>query len=587
MTYLRCYPVIAVGLLCLSTRAPAAEPATGSQLRRPIAMTLVDDGRWLLVANRKSGSVSVIDAREQRVVDEFAVGRQLSDLVVAPGGQRLLAIDEAAGELIVLSRQDAQFSVTSRLRVSPYPVAATVSADGNTCYVTSLWSRRLTTVDLRSNTVVATLALPFAARELLLVRNDSKLLVADAFGGHLAIVDTSNASSPSLQCVRPLPGHNIRGLALSHDGQKLLVAHQILNDLAETTHNDVHWGVLMSNVLRWLVLDRVLDPQANLMADSHVHLTGDSANPGADPAGIAVSGDGTTFVALSGDHEIGLGKEHDYALYRLPVGQRPTQIAVSPHGLTAYVANTFSDTISVVIVQPDKIPPARVDRDIKLGQQPPLGLVDRGEVLFYDAKLSLDGWISCHSCHTDGHTNGLLNDNLGDKSFGAAKRVQSLLGAAHTGPWAWNGGMARLEDQISKSIRTTMQGADPSDEQVAALTAFVKTLEPPPPLARLDPTADNDAIARGKAIFEGQQCGQCHRPPLYTTPETYDVGLADKVGNRQFNPPSLLGVGHRDRLFHDNRAASLEDVFLKHQHQLTAPLDARQTRDLTSFLKSL
>ena len=92
---------------------------------------------------------------------------------------------------------------------------------------------------------------------MLLVKGGTKLIVADAFGGKLGIVDTA---ARKLEAVRQLPAHNIRGLAVSPDGKKLLVAHQILNDLAETTHNDVHWGVLMSNVLRWLSLDRVLDP---------------------------------------------------------------------------------------------------------------------------------------------------------------------------------------------------------------------------------------------------------------------------------------------------------------------------------------
>src|SRR2546429_167098 len=84
-------------------------------------------------------------------------------------------------------------------------------------------------------------------------------------------------------------------------------------------------------------------------------------------------------------------------------------------------------------------------RRIPLGPQPELSLAERGELLFYDARLSHDGWFSCHSCHTDGHSNGLLNDNLGDGSFGAPKRVLSLLGVRDTGPWAWNGTMPDLE----------------------------------------------------------------------------------------------------------------------------------------------
>jgi cytochrome c peroxidase len=384
-----------------------------------------------------------------------------------------------------------------------------------------------------------------------------------------------------------MPAHNIRGLALSSDGSKLLVAHQILNDLAETSHNDVHWGVLMSNVLRWLVLDRVLDPQAPILSGSHVHLTGDSNTPGADPASIAISADGTAVVALAGDHEIGMVQEEDYALFRLPVGRRPTALALSPDGGACYVANTFSDTITLVGLQPDKIPPARVVRDVRLGPQPELSLAQRGEMLFYDATLSLDGWFSCHSCHTDGHTNGLLNDNQGDSSFGAAKRVLSLLGVSQTIPLAWTGSVQSLEQQVHKSIKTTMQGPDPSPEQVAALAAYLQTLTPPPSPDVLNNQIDAAAVARGKAVFEKQACGSCHAPPTYTTPAAYDVGLPDKLGNRSFNPPSLLGVSHRDKFFHDNRAGSLEDLFRRHRHQLQGEMSDAELKDLLSFLRSL
>ena len=97
---------------------------------------------------------------------------------------------------------------------------------------------------------------------------------------------------------------------------------------------------------------------------------------------------------------------------------------------------------------------------ISLGPRPEPTAADRGERLFYSAKLSHDGWMSCHSCHTDGHTNSLLSDTLGDGSYGAPKRVPSLLGVAATGPWTWTGSIARLEDQVRKSIATTMHGTE-------------------------------------------------------------------------------------------------------------------------------
>jgi DNA-binding beta-propeller fold protein YncE/mono/diheme cytochrome c family protein len=578
-----CLPLLIGSIAVAAERSGLKETP---QLRRPIAMVLADEGKWLLTANRASGSISIIDTAASEVVDEVAIGKQLADLAITPDQRRVLVLDEQAGQVIVLKRQSATLEVVERLAVGSSPVAVTISADGRRAYITSLWSRRLTAIELgESNAKVAgTLLLPFAPRELLLVRDDTRLIVADGYAGKLAIVDPD---AMQLLHVRNMPAHNIRGLAISPQGDKLVVAHQILNDLAETTHNDVHWGVLMSNVVRWLVLDYVLDPQAQLLKESHVHLTGDSSTPGADPSGIAMAADGTALVALAGAHEVGMGREADYSLFRVPVGRRPTSIALAPDNTTAFVSNTFSDSVTLVRLQPAKIPAARAVIDIHLGPQPALGEVEKGEMLFYDATLALDGWYSCHSCHTDGHTNGLMSDTLGDRSFGAAKRVPTLLGSAHTGPWAWNGSMPTIEVQIRTSIRSTMQGSEPSPEQLAALAAYVRSLPPPPQVPEVVTAADESAIARGRQVFEAQGCVDCHRPPLYTSAEVYDVGLADKLGNRKFNPPSLLGVQHRDRLFHDNRAASLEEVFREHQHPSGQELTSDAISDLTSFLRSL
>jgi cytochrome c peroxidase len=186
----------------------------------------------------------------------------------------------------------------------------------------------------------------------------------------------------------------------------------------------------------------------------------------------------------------------------------------------------------------------------------------------------------------DGHSNGLLNDNLSDGSFGTPKRVLSLLGVKDTPPWAWNGSVRDLKDQVRKSIEITMRGARPTEEQVEDLAAFLGTLPPPPPL-RPEAAATAAAIRRGKELFHEQGCAGCHVPPVYTSGKTYDVNLADEVGNTMFNPPSLRGVGQGGPYFHDNRAASLEALFTAHRHQLKKELAKEELADLLAFLRSL
>src|SRR5205085_2205616 len=99
-----------------------------------------------------------------------------------------------------------------------------------------------------------------------------------------------------------------------------------------------------------------------------------------------------------------------------------------------------------------------------------------------------------------------------------------LRGVGDTAPWAWNGGIADLEGQVHKSILTTMHGRKPSDDLVRDLAAFLRTLPPPPSLARLRGGVDEAQVRRGQEVFREQGCVNCHAPPMYTSARTYDVG---------------------------------------------------------------
>jgi hypothetical protein len=65
------------------------------------------------------------------------------------------------------------------------------------------------------------------------------------------------------------------------------------------------------------------------------------------------------------------------------------------------------------------------------------------------------------------------------------------------------------------------------------------------------------------------------------------VGLADERGLRRFNPPSLRGVGQGYRFLHDNRAATLEEVFTKFHHKVGKATSPADLAYLLRFLRSL
>ncbi len=70
------------------------EPSTAGpierRVRQPVALVCAEGGKTVLVANRRSGSLSVIDAATRKVVAESEVGRGLADLATLPDGRHFL-----------------------------------------------------------------------------------------------------------------------------------------------------------------------------------------------------------------------------------------------------------------------------------------------------------------------------------------------------------------------------------------------------------------------------------------------------------------------------------------------------------------
>jgi cytochrome c peroxidase len=587
--------LLSVSGLTVSPAGLAGESQQSARrLRYPVALAFADKGKLLLAANERSGSISIVELPAHHVVAERPVGKRLSDLVAVGGAgadELFLCTDSAADELHLLSRRGTDLKPIDSLHLSVFPASVRVDKEGRHCFVASLWSRRLTVVDLVPAEkghvhlkIAKVITLPFAPRLQTLSPDGKTLIVSGAFGGELAVI---RPSTSKLEFVKTIPGQNIRGIAWSHDGQRLFVAHQTLNRLAYTSREDLHWGSVVSNVLRSLDREALEKPKADVLTGSQVVQLGEIGDGGGDPAGLAVMKDGTLAVALAGVGEVASGRFESGKFRRLNVGVRPTVAVTNAEGTTLYVADTFGDSIAIVPGSDLQTAAAKTVVRVPLGPQPLLSAADRGERLYFDARLGLERWMSCQSCHPDGHSSDALSDTLGDGSFGDAKRIPPLGGVGETGPWAWNGSIHDLGEQVRKSLQTTLRTKSVTEAQVADLTAYLKTLRPAPSESVTSDVTEKLSIERGHQVFNQQKCNRCHVPPTFTSPGVYDVGLHDEVGNRRFNPPSLRGVSQRAAFFHDGRATSLRDVFAVYHHPGSAQLPDADLTDLLAFLRSV
>ncbi|MEM1294416.1 MAG: cytochrome c peroxidase [Verrucomicrobiota bacterium] len=549
--------------------------AMADDLRIPLALELMEN-RETLIVGCKDGTLASIDTKLGRVRQMLEIGGSITD-VKKVSDTELLATNFENGEVLRLQIRQGRAEIAERKKVGDFPVSLSVDPWKKRAYIIDKWRQRVISVRFSPTLELqGSCQLPFIPREQLLLANGKQLLVADAQGGNLAVL---NADTLEIRSIRQLPAHNIRGLALNPDGDRIFISHQRLNPLARTTFDDIHWGMTMSNVVREIPVSAVLNPKTNLVDESRIWNLGTTGNGAGDPDDLSFLESDEIVIAVGGTGQIFWGKFGDTAPTRIATGARPTALAIDEFSERIYVSNSLEDRISVLDFDRKK-----VVGSIEIARKDlMISAAGRGQQLFFNARLSHDGWMSCHSCHTNGHTNEQLADTFGDRSFGTAKRIPSLLGRAQTAPFGWLGNKANLESQIEATLESTMHhnGGGFTAQQVEDLVAFLKSLPSPP---RFEVTS---AANRGKLLFRELNCVRCHSGTAFTRNDAFEVGVRDEDGNTEFNPPSLLGIRYQRSFFHDGRFTSLESIFTEGNHQLDRPLTSNQLRDLTEYLRSL
>ncbi len=212
-----------------------------------------------------------------------------------------------------------------------------------------------------------------------------------------------------------------------------------------------------------------------------------------------------------------------------------------------------------------------------------------GQRLFYDPRLSLDGFHSCASCHmpTRGFADGL---DLPVPVGSSDRHVPSVLNAAHQRWFFWDGradslwsqalavisnpkelgvgrpGLARLvtHDAIYRAEYRAAFGEDPSDaptdedrtavNAAKAIAAYEAQLESGDSafdqfagaLAANDldaaATYPSDAL-RGLLLFVGRaNCRSCHAGPNFSDGEFHSIGMAPRGGGKPSHPGRMRGI---------------------------------------------
>ena len=591
---------MAVGWLTLML-IPAAHCQTSvtigdDQNRSPVDLVLSNDGDWLATVNQTSNSVSLVDVVRGTVSDEISVGHHPISICLHPDNQRLLVTCRDSGDVHVLQVIGGKLIDHQRIHVGYHPYGVTVAADGKQAYVSQSAIAQIAVIDLGSGSIVDQIAVGSWPRHLVISPDGRRMIVGTPGDRGLSHVDLETGK---LDRIERFVGLNIGHFAIDSAGRKAYFPWIVYRRFPISTSNIQRGWVLASRLARSNLDGESrreaisLDPQGEAIADPH---------------GIAMTPDDQRLlITAGGTHEMILLKREGLPMKdrgstdhvdpellndpdrfkRIELGGRPMGVTVSHDGRNAYVANYLLNSVQIVDLVHD-----RLVGQIDLGGKQQDSAVRRGEAIFFDGRRSLDQWYSCHSCHFEGGVNAVTMDTFNDDSARTYKTVLPLYQLDQSGPWTWHGRQNDLPSSVSKSITSTLQGQQPSDQDVADLVAYLSQLPPPSNPFERNPVAESESIRRGRDLFENKAgCAGCHSGPRFTDGELHDLDLAT-AGDRylDFNTPTLTGLYERVLLLHDGRAKSLTELLTKHH----APEDVAGERlseseliDLIEFLKTL
>jgi YVTN family beta-propeller protein len=174
MRYLALVPLTAAALAtaCVDRGVTAPLRAPGSA---SFTVSPTPERTFVYVANTASGTVSVIQTRDNVVVATITVGTEPRGVAITPSGGRVYVSNRSSDNVSVIRTSDN--SVIATIPVGHHPEDVVASPDGARVYVMNATDGSVSVVRTSDNTVVATFDAADAASAMAITPDGAELFV--------------------------------------------------------------------------------------------------------------------------------------------------------------------------------------------------------------------------------------------------------------------------------------------------------------------------------------------------------------------------------------------------------------------------
>jgi YVTN family beta-propeller protein len=589
--------------------------------KTPLNLALSPDSQELYVACEASATVIVVDAQRRQKIAEISVGRQPTDVTFSPDGTTAYVSNRFDDTVSVIDVETRE--VVETVAVGDEPHGVLTDREGKRLYVLNASEDSISVLDTDSLREIKRLSASRAPWSLALSPDGTQIFVTNALSRFIEFRTPSMSEVTVLDSDREtvedrfvVPASNIlQGVDWHPSGRFAVVTLNRTKNLVPMTRLMQGWTITNGLGLVWKngKVDQVLLDEPHLCFP--------------DPADVAVSPDGRyALVTSSGSDRVAvvdlpklvamleeaseydrehvfpnhLGKPTEFVVKRIETGRSPRGVLVTPDGKTAFVTNALDDTLTVIDM--DKLEPIG---EIDLGGPEVITKVRYGERLFHSANVTFRRQFSCHTCHPDGHVDGITYDIEPDGIGVAPVDNRTLRGILDTAPFKWEGTNPSLSRQCGPRLAVFFTRIQPfNPEELSALTNYIATIPRPPNRHRPLGGDLTEAQRRGKKMFERthtnggrripdlQRCVNCHTPPLYTNRTQQNVGTKMPMDREErFDVPHLNNIYDSAPYLHNGIAETLEEIWTRFnpndQHGMTNDMTKDQLNDLIEYLKTL
>jgi YVTN family beta-propeller protein len=493
-----------------------ADPVTISS-----SMVITNRGR-LIVANRLTNSVGVVDALNRRLDEEIAVGNDPRFVALTPDNLLLLVTNRLDGTLSLITTED--FQVVAEYPVGILPYGVVVAPDGLSAYVARLGNSDVVRVDLATGRILEQIPTPDAPVGLALWGD--LLYVTHFWTGEISLIYRPQAQVVQKIRLHPQASH-AHSMAIDVRNGLAFVPYTISNTQAQFPDQVALPRIGVIDLARMQVL-----PEATrdlTLADRWLNL----------PSALTFDlTNNTLFVVSRASNALTiLGRDDATASAHLPTDADPRSVIAGRDGVSVYVHHTGAQSIGIYETRFN----TRTDT-IPTSNQAPPSEQQIGQRIFNTVQAPLTP--ACSTCHADGLTDRRIWGNAEN-----TRNTPDLL-ALHEQTLGWQGQWTTLNDLTAHPTlaQPSPIGELPTDAiDTATLVAYLRTLAMPP----APPPAGN--IAFGEQVYQRLTCSTCHN-----TNQLDDVGTGVVL-----RAPSLDGLWLSAPYFHDGRAETLRDVFVR------------------------